>query len=262
MDKSDIAKFAQTEEDKILLAKLWDKIIAGVNRNVMVNTGFLSPREVQMAWWLLGEIEGLRVFGGHEASKRKMLIYLPDYLDEDVLLGEDSPIVCLRAEFYEGDNLTHRDFLGALMGIGIGRETVGDICMNSDSCDFLVTAQIAPYVLQELKYVGRAKLLQIQPVPLNQLQMLVGEVKLILGTLASLRLDSVVAGGFHISRTLASQYIRAGKVAVDGLSCEKPDKVLTEGADVTLRGSGKICLFRVNGKTKKGRILVEIHRYM
>ena len=90
----------------------------------------------------------------------------------------------------------------------------------------------------------------------------VQEVKQIHDTLASLRLDSVVSSGFRIGRSLASQYICAGKVSIDGLPCEKPDKAVAEGAKISLRGAGKIKLEAVNGQTKKGRISVVIHRYI
>jgi RNA-binding protein YlmH len=88
------------------------------------------------------------------------------------------------------------------------------------------------------------------------------EIKEIRDTLASLRLDSVISSGFRIGRSLAAQHICAGKVAIDGLPCEKPDKMVSEGAKISLRGSGKIKLANVNGQTKKGRISVVIHRYV
>ena len=83
-----------------------------------------------MAKYLFGEQDGLYAFGGYGDAERKMLIFLPDYLDETSLYGEDSPCVCLRAAFFQGDSPSHRDFLGALMGAGVGRETVGDICVD------------------------------------------------------------------------------------------------------------------------------------
>ena len=176
-------------------------------------------------------------------------------------MDSDSPIVCLRAEFYRGDTPTHRDFLGALMGSGIARETVGDICVNTGSCDFFVTSELAPYLLQSFDSVGRTKV-SLSPIPLADVQIPTPEVKEIRDTLASLRLDSVLSSGFRISRGLAAEYIHAGKVAVDGLPLEKPDKMVSEGAKISLRGSGKIQLYRVGQLTKKGRISVVIHRYV
>lgn len=261
MDRKNIEKIAHTPEDRMLLAKVWDKINAGIQRNIPASTCFLSPRELELTRFLFGDVPGLQAFGGYEGAERQMLIFLPDYLDEAALYDEDAPIVCLRAEFYEGDCPSHRDFLGALMGAGIGRETVGDICIGKSSCDFLVTAQIAPYILQNLTSAGRTKL-HIHPVSLTQMQIPEPEIKEIRDTLASLRLDSVISSGFRIGRSLASQYICAGKVAIDGLPCEKPDKIVSEGAKISLRGSGKIKLASVNGQTKKGRISVVIHRYV
>jgi RNA-binding protein YlmH len=245
----------------MLLAKLWDKINAGIRRNILANTCFLSPREQEMARYLFGSAEGLHFFGGYPEAERKMLIFLPDYLEENALLDADSPTVCLRAQFYEGDNPNHRDFLGALMGIGIGRETVGDICVGADFCDFFVTAEIAPFLMQNFLSAGRTKL-QLQTIPLSQVSVPAQEVKEIKDTLASLRLDSVISSGFRIGRSLATQYVNAGKAAIDGLPCEKPDKAVSEGMKISVRGLGKIKIKSVNGQTKKGRISVVIDRYV
>ena len=260
MDRNKIEKIAQTPEDRVLLAKLWDKIDAGLRRDIPANTCFLSPRELELARYLFGEQAGLYRFGGYEDAERRMLVYLPDYLEEESLY-EDGPLICLRASFFENDSLSHRDFLGALMGAGIARETVGDICVGKGSCDFFVTAEIAPYILQNFTSAGRTKL-HLTQIPLRQAQIPQPEVKEIRDTLASLRLDSVISSGFRIGRSLAAQHISAGKAAIDGLPCEKPDKPVAEGAKISVRGLGKIRLISVNGKTKKDRISVTIHRYI
>ena len=250
MDRSNIEKIAQTSEDRLLLAKLWDKINAGIRKNIPSNTGFLSPREQELARYLFGEPEGLYAFGGWEEAERKMLVYLPEYLTEDALWEEDGPCACLRATFFQGDSLSHRDFLGALMAAGIARETLGDICVGKGSCDFFVTSEIAPYILQNFTSAGRTKL-RLERIPLKEAAIPEPEVKEIRDTLASLRLDSVIASGFRIGRSLAAQYVSAGKAAIDGLPCEKPDKAVTEGMKISVRGLGKLRLAAVNGKTKK-----------
>ena len=261
MDRSNIDKIAHANEDRLLLAKLWDKINAGMRKNIPANTCFLSPREQEMARFLFGEPEGLYTFGGYPEAERKMLVFLPDYLAESALMEEDSPVVCLRCSFYQQDSPSHRDFLGALMGAGIGRETVGDICVDKGSCDFFVTSEIAPYILQNFTSAGRTRV-HIQRIPLMDARIPAPEVKEIKDTLASLRLDSVISSGFRIGRSLACLYVQTGKAAIDGLLCEKPDKTVEEGASVTVRGLGKIQLHAVNGRTRKDRISVVIHRYV
>ena len=261
LDRSNIEKIAQSAEDKMLLAKIWDKINAGMRKNILSSTCFLSPREQEMARYLFGSPEGLHFFGGYEGAERQMLIFLPEYLDETALTEEDSPIVCLRAEFFHGDSPSHRDFLGALMGAGIGRETLGDICVGEASCDFFVTVEIANYIEQSFTSAGRTHL-RISRIPLSDARIPKPEIKEIKDTLASLRLDSVISSGFRIGRSLAAQYVSAGKAAINGLPCEKPDKQVEEGTKISVRGLGKIKLAAVNGRTKKDRISITIHRYI
>ena len=261
MDRNHIEKIAANAEDRVLLAKLWDKINAGMRRNTPAVTGFLSPREQEMARYLFGTVPRLHAFGGYEEAERKCLCYLPDYLEDDWLYGEDSPIVCLRASFYDADAPSHRDFLGGLMACGIARETLGDICVGKGSCDFFVTAQIADYVEQNLCTVGRSKL-RLQRIGLTLAQIPDPEFKEIKDTVASLRLDSIISSGFRIGRSQASQLIHAGKAAIDGLPCEKPDKTVQEGMKISVRGLGKIKIHSVSGQTKKDRIWMIIHRYV
>ena len=147
------------------------------------------------------------------------------------------------------------------MGAGIARETVGDICVGKGSCDFFVSAEIAPYIEQNFLSAGRTKL-HLQVVSLNDASIPEPEIKEIKDTVASLRLDSIISSGFRIGRSLAAQYIHAGKAAIDGLPCVKPDKAVSEGMKISVRGLGKIKLASINGRTKKDRISVVIHRYV
>ena len=261
MDRSNIEKIAKNPEDRVLLAKIWDKISAGMRKNIPANTTFLTLRELDMCRYLFGSQEGLFAFGGYEGAERQMLVYLPEYLEKDSLYEEDSPLVCLRATFFDGDTPSHRDFLGALMGEGIARETVGDICVGKGQCDFFVTAEIAPYVLQNFTGAGRTKV-HLERIPLTEVSVPEPETKEIRDTVASVRLDSVISSGFRIGRSMAAQYISAGKAAIDGLPYEKPDKAVDEGAKISVRGLGKIKLRTIGGQTKKGRISIIIDRYV
>ena len=261
MDRNKIEKIAQTPEDKRLLAKVWDKINAGVRKNIPANTGFLSPRELEMTRFLFGDLPGLHAFGGHAEAERKMLCWLPEYWDEDALMDDDSPLVCLQASFWDNDTPSHRDFLGALMGAGVARETVGDILVGKGSACFFVTAEIAPYILQNFTSAGRTHL-HLEQIALQAVEIAEPETKEIRDTVASLRLDSIIASGFRLSRGLAGEHILAGRAAIDGLPCEKPDKPVSEGMKISVRGLGKIKIRSVNGQTKKGRISVVIDRYV
>ena len=147
------------------------------------------------------------------------------------------------------------------MGAGVARETVGDICVGKGSCDFFVTREIAPYLLQSFDSAGRTKF-RLSQVPLTEAQIPEPEVKIIKDTLASIRLDAVISSGFRVGRSAAAEYVSAGRAAINGLPCTKSDKSVSEGDTVSVRGMGKIKLAQVNGQTKKGRISVLIERYV
>lgn len=260
MDKQkQIAKVAENEEDRILFARIYDRLVGAEQKNIPSCTYFLSPREQVLTKRMLPHME-LIFFGGAEQAERRVCCWLPDYLDLQWLKEEDSPVSAIRATYFEKDHLTHRDFLGSLMGCGIKRETVGDIYVREGACDFFVTREIMPYVLDNLVSAGRTKL-HLEAIKLEEVQEPVLTRKEIKDTVSSLRLDSIVGSGFQMARGKASALIETGKVSLNDLPCMKPDKLLTEGDKISARGFGKLVLAQVGGKTKKDRISIVIEKY-
>ena len=261
MDKREqIARMAQTKEDEILLARVYERITSAAARNIPAATAFLSKREQMLAAELLRG-QDFVFFGGPAMAEREVCCYVPEYLDESWLTGDEGPIAAVRAVYFAGDTLTHRDFLGALMGCGIKRETIGDIYVAEGRCDFLVTRDILPYVLQNLTDAGRTRL-HLEQIPLSALEAPEQKTKQIRGTVSSLRLDGVVAEGFALSRSRAAEVITAGKTELNYTLCTKPDRLVAEGDVISVRGLGKMRLEAVGGNTKKGRISIEICRYI
>lgn len=175
-------------------------------------------------------------------------------------MDSDSPVACLRANFFKEETPTHRDFLGALIGSGITRESVGDILVGDGACDFLVTQTVAPWLLENFRNAGRTAL-KLTQIPLSMLSVPEQKYEEFSDTVASVRLDCIVSAGFRISRAAATDYILQGKTSVDALICVKPDRTITEGAKLSVRGLGKIQLAHVGGTSKKGRIFITIRRY-
>ena len=184
MDKREqIARMAQTKEDEILLARVYERITSAAARNIPAATAFLSKREQMLAAELLRG-QDFVFFGGPAMAEREVCCYVPEYLDEGWLTGDEGPIAAVRAVYFAGDTLTHRDFLGALMGCGIKRETVGDIYVSEGSCDFLVTREILPYLLQNFLSAGRTKL-HVEQLPIDQIRVPEQKVKAVRDTVAS-----------------------------------------------------------------------------
>ena len=244
------------KDEKLLLAQAEDKARQRDNKNILTHTGFLSMAE-QAA--LERAHTGGTFFGGYADAERCMLVFLPDWLEE---VPEDGPICVLRVSLPKGSpKLTHRDYLGSLLALGVERSVAGDILVHPDGADLLIASDMADFLLQNYVQAGRAAL-SCEIRPLSDLRPANYEVKTCRDTVASLRLDSVLASMFSSSRGHAQEAIRQGLVAVNNRIVLKPDHFLQEGDKVSLRGKGKAVLIRVGGKSRKDRDCIEFERYL
>ena len=265
MDKSKLLdRLGAAGEDRLLLAKVLDRAGQAQSRNIPAATDFLSPQQQALALDLLrlaGIPEtGYMSLGGYEGAERNILLFLPDWL-EAADAGSQSPIRCLRASFREEEKLSHRDFLGSLMGMGIVREKVGDILVGPAGADIMVLDTVAEFLLQSWNSAGRARLAvtAIEPWEVRVPEVKCQEVR---DTVSSLRLDAVASTGFRMARGKAAELITSGRVQVNWRECTKPDKLLTAGDTVSARGFGKFELTEVGGVTKKGRTSIVLKRYI
>ena len=265
MDKSKLLdRLGAAGEDRLLLAKVLDRAGQAQSRNIPAATDFLSPQQQALALDLLrlaGIPEtGYMSLGGYEGAERNILLFLPDWL-EAADAGSQSPIRCLRASFREEEKLSHRDFLGSLMGMGIVREKVGDILVGPAGADIMVLDTVAEFLLQSWNSAGRARLAvtAIEPWEVRVPEVKCQEVR---DTVSSLRLDAVASTGFRMARGKAAELITSGRVQVNWRECTKPDKLLTAGDTVSARGFGKFGLTEVGGVTKKGRTSIVLKRYI
>ncbi len=256
-----IRKYARSPEDDELLARLLDKYDIRERTGRMQHSRFLSERDRLCLEPVLRELSAPALFwGGYGEAERAVIILPAEWQEEEqVKTGEDSPVCVLRAHWRGAERLSHRDFLGALMALGIERSLIGDIIPREDSCDIVLLREIAPYVLQNLSSAGRASL-TLEEIP--EAEAKEAEFRLIRDTVASLRLDAVVGSGFSLAREKAAAAIRAGKVTLNGMECLKPDKPVEAGSRISLRGLGKIRLAEAGGLSRKGRIQVVIHRFV
>ncbi|MDE6107483.1 MAG: RNA-binding protein, partial [Oscillospiraceae bacterium] len=156
---------------------------------------------------------------------------------------------------------THRDFLGSILGQGIEREKVGDILVGDGVCDILVMRELCPYLLQNFDSAGRTRL-RLEEISPEMLEPPEKKVKVIRDTVSSLRLDSVMATGFSLSRGKAADIISAGRVEVNHTLCQKSDRIVAQGDVLTCRGMGKCVLTEVSGLSKKGRTIITMERYL
>lgn len=266
MNKKELLdRCARTGEERMLLARVMDKLELAQNRSVPAYTPFLSPGEGTTVSELLNACGHPRhlFWGGYEGAERTICVFLPDWQEEgDFTTDSEGPLAAIEAVFPSNVTLGHRDILGALMGLGLTREKLGDILFPGDGrCQVALLREVMPILLSQWENAGRWKL-SLKEIPLSALESRPVQVKIVRDTVATPRLDAVLAAGFSLSRSKASDYISAGKVAINYRECLKADKQVEEGDVLTCRGLGKCAVREVLGQSKKGRTMLVLERYI
>lgn len=262
MDRSKLLDQAHGDEERLLLAKILDRQNQSEQKNIPVCTDFLSPHERMLAEDML-RMAGISpdtyvASGGYEGAERQALLFLPDWQTPEMA---EFSFRYLRASYRPEYDLSHRDFLGSLMGLGIVREKVGDLLVGKQNCDLIVSDSIAVFLLRDWTQAGRAPL-KVTAVEAGDLSVPEVRCEEVRDTVQSLRLDALAATGFRMSRGKAAELIESGHVELNYRQCVKPDRLLAEGDTVSARGFGKFKLEQVSGTTRKGRTGIVLKRYV
>ena len=260
MDVEFILRHAKTQEDKLLGRRLMDLAGRCDRSGWYTFTDFLSPAEQAFCSPILPSLRVPYAFvGGYEGAERACLVFYPDYLEPPAADGEDYPIAALAVS--HSVPLTHRDFLGSVLGLGLERDAVGDILVGERESVILVTAGIAQFLMAELGSVGRTGV-KVRIVPITEITPPEVKFEIIKDTVASLRFDSVVATAFRVSRETAQKAIRTGLVRLNHLEQTSTSATVEQGDILAFRGRGKAVLDTVGNESRKGRIWIEVKRYI
>ena len=227
-------------------------------RGVPANTGFLTPAERYALTHEPALREANMVFhGGYPDAERTMAFFLPDWLEEDALeLTEYLRALRLRAFFGEPG---HRDYMGAILGMGVGREWVGDILVEGPEAIVLCQPSVLRHLLS-IEKVGRYGV-RAEEIALSEIPVREKHTEERRFTVMSPRLDAVAAGLFHLSRTECARQIALGALSLNYTECLKPDAPVREGDVLSLRGTGKGRVAEIGGSSRKGRLFVTAELY-
>jgi len=251
------------EETRLILARALDKLESAERRGVPSHTQFLSPAQRVAVESLINASGHPRHLfaGGYDDAERTICVFLPDWLEEADWPSGDHPLAALQFSASNGAKLSHRDWLGSIMGLGLTREKIGDLLVEENRCQIILLAETAEIVRSQLEKVGRYPVSGTL-ISLDALTPPPRTVKIIRDTFATLRLDAVTASAFSMSRSKAASLIASGRVSLNHVECLKPDRAVNEGDTITCRGSGKCVVKSINGQSKKGRIMAEMERYV
>lgn len=228
------------------------------DRNVPTHSYFLTVEEQRFAAQCLPNVAGIRVIsdGVFCDAERKVLFFLPSYLEEP----PEDELICLelapRAPKF-AEPLGHRDFLGALMGLGIRREMLGDLMVTENKAQLVALPAVKALVQRELTEVRHTRI-EVREIPREALSA-VRRTEVRSVNAASLRADVLVAAVWNLSRTRAKEAFSTGKVLRNGTELSNPAELLRAGDVMSLRGKGKFRLCDAEPRTtRSGRLYVDI----
>lgn len=249
---------------------LFDKYVRCVEDGYITFSDFLDEREQSEALRAFSKAKDCRmiIYGKQENFERGMAVFVPSFLDvndcgelsEFFKRNGGDPICCLFIGKDRFSSLKHRDYLGALMGMGIERKTIGDIVVGDSGAYVFVVERLKKYILDNLSSVGRGsvRVEEVENVSENSSP----ATELVTTTVPSMRLDNVVSAAFKLSRAKAAQAVLDSTVFVNGIVIEKPDAKIAQGDKIVLRKSGKAIVKNIVGKSKKDRFIVEIEKFV
>lgn len=252
-----------TEERELLQLKkrLTELARRSYEQGIYTFTPFLGLSQQQAFYEIQREVAyaGVGLEGGSPVCERRMIRFGSA---ERLGYEEEYPIQCVRIapvapKFAE--KLTHRDFLGAIMNLGIERDTVGDIFVQDKAAMVFCQESIGPYLTEQLRQVRRTPVNCIVTEVTEELRTPV--LERISLAVSSARIDAVISRVYNLSRNQSMELFRTGRVYVNGRLVENNSYGLKEGDSVTARGFGRFLYTGIQGETRKGRIRVDVEMY-
>ena len=255
------------KDDKILLAQVLDKIEAVEKKNKIEYTDFLDLAQIELVQKFINKIrvENYMSYGGFEQAERKMFVFYPEKFNVNVVEKNLSNIVqIIRIELPDDlkGKYTHRDYLGAVIKLGIERKKVGDIIVDNNGADIIIDKDISKFLLDNLGSLTRFSKseITIQNVEdLRQVEIKKEEIEIIV---SSMRLDNVISELARCSRNKALDIINQERVFIN-FECEtKKTKQIKTGDMVTIRGKGRFFVKEISGQTRSGRTVIKIEKFI
>lgn len=244
------------------LVRIIDKAEVALKRHEVKNTDFLTPIQAKYSKQILSGIAGLSFAstGGYPAAERSLISIFPDYFDMSFV---EPPLAALElAGNCQFSNVSHRDYLGAILGLGLKREKLGDIILHKGEgeklqyCHIVVSTEIKDYIIYNLDKIGSMSV-SVKEISLDQIKPLVHSFRELSGSVASLRLDAVVALVCNISRGAGQALIGRDQVNVNWEVINKAAYEVSIGDVISIRGKGRFYIDNIKGLTKSGRIALQ-----
>ena len=263
----DILNDYREKDDKILLAQILDKVEAVEKKNKIEYTDFLDLAQIELVQKFINKIklENYMVYGGFDQAERKLFVIYPEKFNSFVVEKNLTNIVqIIRIELPDDlkGKYTHRDYLGAVIKLGVERKKIGDIIVDNDGADIIVDKDIVKFLLENLGSLTRfsKSIITVQNIDdLRPVEIKKEEIEIIV---SSMRLDNVISELARCSRNKALDIINMERVLIN-FECEtKKTKQIKPGDMVTIRGKGRFFIKEIIGQTRSGRTVIKIEKFV
>ena len=268
MDKNLIYNY-KNDKDKLLISKVMDKIKFCETKNKIQNTDFLDMAEQKLieSFLKLQKITNYIIAGGYEEAERKILLFYPEKLEglkiESIInLNEYLKVIRIILPNEMFGEYQHRNYLGGLMKLGIERSKIGDILVDDSGADIIIEPEICKFLLTNLQSLTRFSKSKIEQIDVADLKKIEIKKEIIKITVSSMRLDNIVAELAKCSRGKACEILTQERVLINHEVFTKASKEIKENDTVTIRGKGRFVVKQIVGNTKKGRLFLEIERFI
>lgn len=260
IDREYILKKARNDDDRLLLSKIADKAARTERSNYITYSDFMDPYQMGIVDKAFeGYNDLLYSFsGGFDGAERVIILFRPNFMSEEDV---EYPLKVLYLKHDSRVSLSHRDYLGSLMGLGIKREKIGDILVKEESCQIVVMSDIVEYIGMQLSNVGSTSV-EVNIRDIDEIDVPQKKLKEINSTVASMRLDSIAGIGFGISRSKIAEFIKSDRVSLNWVKTDNTAKAVKEGDTISIKGKGRVEVSKVGGTTKKGRINISLKKYI
>lgn len=251
-----------SKEDKILEGQILDKWRECEEGYYLCHTSFLDLHEQSVAQMIVNRESKKRnakalFLGGYEEAMRRILVFLPDYISE----SDVEVLTVLDVEVLDKTrNYKHSDYLGAFLGSGLKRELIGDILVKEQGAEIILLKDSLPMIEKAFSSVGRSSIL-LREKKIKNFDWQREERERQRGTLASLRLDNVIAMAYQTSRSQAQEWIQRGIVYLNYIEREKNEIPVEAGDIIVVRGQGKIKVEEIGDRNRKDKIVVYYIKY-
>ena len=248
-------------KEEIMLRKRLEELSnQAYQRDIVTFSDFLNLNELNILHTIPKDMfpAHYETYGGYELAERQMVAFLPDALYYEY----QYPIYALSitpANRKYAEDLGHRDYLGAILNLGIERCKIGDLAIQEQDCIIFCCENMADYISEQLTRV-RHTMVTLKKLALDKFTYS-PDLKEQTGTVASIRLDAVLSIGFSVSRSKIVGLIEDGKVYVNGKLITSNGYRLKENDIISIRGYGRIIYEGIISETRKGRYMVRIYKY-